>query len=206
MSKELYANILKPIPDKFRENRIFNKKELSDAGLAYAYDHKLPDDRFHASLKVRSEYTGMDDVKAYLKAKMPERTDNDFRIWGMTEQSDKSVCCHGDTWSYVISKDEMERLASSHVNETTVMLRTKSFELSDVDADWIAKQCPAYANASTLDSILARYMNHLKRKTLDELIERMEDPYVESGNALCRICEAYAYAEKTGGTVYLEYE
>lgn len=205
MSRDFYIKILKPVPDMFFEDRIFDEKELSQADLCHV-NWKGPSDKFHAKIKYSSVYTSMDDMKKYLKVKLSDRKDIDFTSWGYHPLYDGGAYCSGDKWLYEIPKEDMDAMKRPHVAETVVSLCIDSWSVSDWDSEWLSSKCPLYLTGNTIKEILDQYLKHLRAQGLEDLDGMLGDPSLGTGNIFSRLCEATAYAEKIGGIGYLEWE
>lgn len=205
MSRDFYVKILKPVPDMFFEDRIFEEKELSDADLCHV-NWKGPSDKFHVKIRYSSIYTSMDDMKEYLKTKLEDEKDIDFTSWGYRPLYDSGAHCFGDKWSYEISKEDMDAMKRPHVAETVVSLCISSWSVSDWDSEWLSSKCPLYLTGDTIKEILDWRLEYLKAQEIEDLDSMLENPSLNTGNIFSRLCEAIAYAEKIGGVGYLEWE
>ena len=114
MSREFYVRILKPVPDRFREKRIFERDELSDAGLEQT-DYKSRSDKYHVKVKSRSIYTSMTDIEKYLKEQLP---DKDFQCWGMRKAYENAF-----RFLYDISESGRDRRSCIYAGRTEYLFR-----------------------------------------------------------------------------------
>lgn len=201
MDKEFYIRILKPVPKKFREDRVFEEDEISTAGLETVY-HKELDDKYHVPVKYRSVYAGMDDIKEYLRTVMPDVTITD---WGIRHGYGEHHC-YGTGWTYDIPDDVMETLKRPHIIDTTVILSENSWSVEDYDAEWLGRKCPMYITKKSINEILAAYLAHLREEDKDTLSWEVTREEMYAGNVFNSICAAYAYAEKAGGMAWIEWE
>lgn len=202
MSREFYIKILKPVPKKFYEDKIFEDSEISAAGLETVYHTEL-NDKYHVPVKSRSIYASMDDIKEYLMSVMPGTV---IKNWGM-RQGYGSHHCYGDGWSYDIPNKVMETLKKPHVADTAVVLCENAWSVEDYDAaEWLGRKCPMYITKKTINSVLALYINYLREKETDTLSWEVTREELYTGNIFNSMCAAYVYAEKVGGIGYIEWE
>lgn len=201
MSREFYVRILKPVPDRFREKRIFERDELSDAGLEQT-DYKSRSDKYHVKVKSRSIYTSMTDIEKYLKEQLP---DKDFQCWGM-RKAYTFVHCYGNDWSYNIPYDIMENMKRPHIANVSVISCDRSWSITDYDSRWLTEKCPIYLTEKNMKMLFASYMTYLNQEETEDLAYMLEEPNTCSGNIFRHICEAAAYAHRVNGIGFLEWE
>lgn len=202
MGKEFYIKILKPVPDKFHQNRIFDEAEISDAGLTHTVYDGLSD-KYHVKAKYRSVYPSMDDIRAYLKDKLPN---GDFTTWGLRSIHGDGYHCYGNNWTYDIPGDVMDTLKRPHVMDTVLILSAASWPVTDWNGDWLAEKCPMYLTDDTMKEIFVGYMEHLKQEDKECLMYMLQNSDTFSENILNAACAAVAYAHQIGGVGFLEWE
>lgn len=201
MSREFYIRILKPVPKKFYEDKVFEDTEISAAGLDTVYYEGLSD-RYHVPVKSRSVYASMDDVKRYLKTVMP---DTHINNWGM-RHGYGSTHCFGEGWTYDIPDSIMETLKRPHIADTRVILCSNSWSVEDYDAEWLGRMCPMYITKKSINNALVAYLAHLREEEEETLSWEVTREEMYSGNVFNSMCAAYVYAEKVGGIGYIEWE
>lgn len=201
MSKEFCIRVLKPVPKKFHEDRVFEDSEISAAGLEITYGKGL-NDRYHVPVKSRSIYASMDDIKEHIMSVMPGIT---IGNWGM-RQGYGFCHCFGDNWNYDIPDSVVESLKRPHIIDTTVILCENSWSVEDYDAEWLGKECPMYITKRSINNALAGYLAHLGKEEPETLSWEITREEAYARNVFSSMCAAYVYAEKAGGIGWIEWE
>lgn len=203
MGKEFHIRVLKPVPKKFREDRIFDLDELSAAGLDIVYNTDL-NDRYHVPVKSRSVYASMDDVKNYLKKAMPG---TDIKNWGMRHIRDV-YHCHGtkDDWMYDIPEGVMKTLERPHVSDVHVISCEESWFVDCYDAEYLSERCPMYITKKTINEVIAAYIGHLAGMDEEEVSCEVTGEMKHGPDMISSLCAAHVYAQKAGGIGYIEWE
>lgn len=201
MGREFYLKILKPVPDAFCQDRVFEDIELSEVGLRPA-GYKGQPDKYHVKIKSRSVYASTGSIRDYLEKQMPGKN---FNIWGMG-YTHNGIHCYGDSWTYDIPDDIINAMKRPHINDIMMDLCMDSWSITDYGNNWLAEKCPIYATEDNLNKMLAWYMGYLKGKDKEDLKDLLENPNIYSGNLLQNICRAAAYAYQINGICFIEWE
>ncbi len=206
MGKEFYIEILKPVPKKFCQDKVFDESEINAAGLEHTFNTKLID-KYHVKVKVRFVYTGMDDVAEYLGPKVPNA---DWQNWSMSPSFRSYHCCgkshDGNNWSYDLSDKEYEALKRPHISDVIVMKREMACSVQDYNGEWLSDKCPIYITKSSIKQMLDWYLEYLKQTDTEDLLYEIQRRSGSSNNIFRAICSAFAYAKQKGGIACIEWE
>lgn len=202
---ELRIDMLRQMDRKFYDGSVFREDEVAHLQSAYGYEGD--EDRYHAKMRVVSNYASMEDIKRHVLAMRPEL---DMRCWSLQNRYGDAVVNVGGE-SICIPEGMMERLKADHVHSGIYMDTADSWsmELRYQEKEWLEKSVgifPGYVEMPKIRALLSWQMRHFggmgEESLLDELRERTETMYISAHDVFGFLDAALAYGRRRKMALY----
>lgn len=203
MSHTLELRMLRKVPKKYREDRVYSGEELK--GLETAWNMEGLNDAYHVPIRTVSRYASMDDIKAYILGLMP---DADMRCWSMHDTHDGGVeATLTDGTRVDIPAETVKTLEKDH--ESTSVYENQDYawgvDVSLKDVRWLEHASLGYITKKSLKKLLETRMAVAAATAatdLDESIGEYGESWSQERDIFGMLSESLALARKTGKALY----
>ena len=203
MGTYLNLTVLRPVGAAFRDDRSFVDEELK--ALSPAYGYTGPEDKYHAKIRVRSNYASMADIGAYLSSLRP---DLNLRCWSMRHTHRGGAVISVGEEQIPLSEDVMESLKQDHEQDTIYENPDREWQLEVPweEKDWLQELLPCYIDQSVIKRLLVARMSGIGQEMDPDWLAAKVDDYTEYGNQKTDffgfLITANAYAKRKQMALY----
>lgn len=162
-------------------------------------------DAWHVPVKVASKYASMEDVKAYVEAKVGEKLGNwSYSRMGLGEVTVR----YGEGRTMRIPAAEMEAIEREHVDDYLATDPCGTWSLDCLRDEWPVKfrNGPVRVDAEALETIREAEVARLAAMDVGGLRDQLDCLDIQSmcgGRLLAAAMAAYVLAEKEGAAAFL---